>query len=355
MVDENTKMRVIILVLIFAFSTCQSAVLLWSTSKLEVSPLSDFNDETLQNLVQKLGFPDVSVYKSSHDLLPKFETLVKEYSRAYNPNGDITTENATEIATEEDFALIEAKQRGDLLAGNNTLSVLYLPSERHKRALASTTENPVSSKDVVLYKGTLKKNIYTLLYSSHPLVLHQEEPSEDSVSFTLGESRMVTVDSPGKDSYTKLYVKVPVQDNNFVILQFFFYWFNTYWSLTSVKVSTTNGNFSTTLNITEPFLVPAGFSYHCNGLTTFKDTAKDNSKTELRIYDLQVQIDSKNGLFSDAYDCVDFTTVPIWSGLFVTGLLGLGLIIALTAINDIKTMDKFDNQKTKQLSITVAE
>ncbi|XP_044272111.1 V-type proton ATPase subunit S1-like [Tribolium madens] len=344
-------MKVILLVAILTFSTCQSAVLLWSTNKLEISPFNDFNDENLQDLVQKLGFPDVTVYRSSHELLPKFETLVKEYRRAYNPNGDITTENATEISTDEDFALIEAKQRLDLMAGNNTLSVLYLPSERYKRSVPTTTENPDTSKEPVLYKGTLKKNIFTLLYSSHPLVLHQDDGAEEPVSFTLGESRMVTVDSPGKDSYTKLYVKVPVQDNNFVILQFFFYWFKTYWSLTSVKVSTTNGNFSTTLNITEPFLVPAGFSYHCNGLTTFKD----NSKTELRIYDLQVQIDSKNGLFSDAYDCIDFTTVPIWSGLFVTGLLGIGLIIALTAINDIKTMDKFDNYKTKQLSITVNE
>lgn len=89
------SLKVIFFVTIFTFSTCESAVLLWSNNKLEISPLNDFNDETLQDLVQKLGFPDVTIYKSTQDLLPKFENLLKEYSKAYNPNGDISAENAT--------------------------------------------------------------------------------------------------------------------------------------------------------------------------------------------------------------------------------------------------------------------
>lgn len=248
------------------------------------------------------------------------------------------------------MALVESKQRSDLLTGNNTLSVLYLPNERHKReVIDTTTETPMSTKGAVLYRAKSNKDIYTILYSSQSLVLRQS--GSNSSNIELGEAIMVTVDTP-RDASTRLYVKVRVEENNFVILQFFFLWSNTYWSLNWVKVSSTNDNISANLNITEPFSVPARFSYHCNGVTVFTDKTKT---TELLIYDMQVQTDSKDGLFGDVYDCVDFTTAPIWSGLFVTGLLGIGLVIALTAIIDIKTMDKFDNQKTKQLVITLAE
>lgn len=69
---------------------------------------------------------------------------------------------------------------------------------------------------------------------------------------------------------------------------------------------------------------------------------------------MQVQPVTKDRRFGDAYNCVPFTTAPIWSGLFVTALLCLGLLVGLSALGSIKTMDKFDNSKTKQLTITVA-
>lgn len=66
-------------------------------------------------------------------------------------------------------------------------------------------------------------------------------------------------------------------------------------------------------------MAPAHFSYHCNGKSVF--TNPDNDTT-LTIYDLQVQVDAKKQRFGDANDCVPFTTAPIWSGLFVTTILG---------------------------------
>lgn len=59
--------------------------------------------------------------------------------------------------------------------------------------------------------------------------------------------------------------------------------------------------------------------------------------------------------FSDAYDCVGFTTIPIWSGLFVTLILSIIMTMGLTMIMDIKTMDRFDDPKGKTIIINASE
>lgn len=56
--------------------------------------------------------------------------------------------------------------------------------------------------------------------------------------------------------------------------------------------------------------------------------------------------------FDDAYDCVGFTTVPIWSGLFVTLILLLILTFGITMMLDIRTMDRFDDPKGKTITVT---
>lgn len=151
---------------------------------------------------------------------------------------------------------------------------------------------------------------------------------------------------------TRLNVNViPQNGEGKITLRFSFTWVNGYWYMKSVKITDTNTNKDYNLTTEEEVMASAQFSYHCNGVTVFSDA----SGTELQIQDLQVQPDSRNGKFDDANDCVPFTTVPIWSGLFITAILGLGLIIALSAIMDIKTMDKFDNHKTKNLVITVSD
>jgi hypothetical protein len=51
--------------------------------------------KNLEDLVKKMGYPEVTVYKSSFSLLPELEVHLNGYYTAYNPNGDISTENAT--------------------------------------------------------------------------------------------------------------------------------------------------------------------------------------------------------------------------------------------------------------------
>ncbi|XP_054001568.1 V-type proton ATPase subunit S1-like [Hylaeus anthracinus] len=112
----------------------------------------------------------------------------------------------------------------------------------------------------------------------------------------------------------------------------------------------TNHSLTTYTDIVFPF----NFSYHCSQNVIF-----EQNSTILNIIDLQVQIDAKafkNGkAFSDAYDCVGFTTIPIWTGIFVTAILALIMIWALTMIMDIRTMDRFDDPKGKTITISSQE
>lgn len=112
-------------------------------------------------------------------------------------------------------------------------------------------------------------------------------------------------------------------------------------------------NLTTEANIVFPF----NFSYHCSQYIIFKDS----NSTLLNITDLQVQLDpkydniTKTKIFNDAYDCVGFTTIPIWTGIFVTSILALIIIWALTMIIDIRTMDRFDDPKGKTITISAQE
>lgn len=59
--------------------------------------------------------------------------------------------------------------------------------------------------------------------------------------------------------------------------------------------------------------------------------------------------------FGDSYDCVGFTSVPIWSGIFITFILLFILTAGITMMIDIKTMDRFDDPKGKTITINASE
>lgn len=119
-----------------------------------------------------------------------------------------------------------------------------------------------------------------------------------------------------------------------------------YYTLSQVTYKGNNLELRSKRDITFPF----SFSYHCSPRTVFA-----NGTVYLSITEMQVQVDSKDGSFSSAYDCVGFTSIPIWTGIFVTIILGLIMIWALTMIMDIRTMDRFDDPKGKTITISSAE
>lgn len=255
----------------------------------------------------------------------------------------------------EDFDKTKLEETID--TSNNFLSVIILPTVRVRRDAEQTTTyfpstTTTDNEEVfkkpegyVIYSGqSSTNNLYTLLYSSQPLLLQV-----NGTRYYLPNIKpdlIIVVNN-------RLNLIIPVSGVKFT-LRFNFALQNGYWSLLFVRVEGTIIPNSNNISLTTPINIgaPTRFSYHCTGETVLSDSS---GSVSLTMYDLQLQIDAKKDKFDAASDCVNFTTVPIWSGIFVTALLGVGLIIALIAIMDIKTMDKFDNQKTKQLSITISE
>nr|CAH7740154.1 unnamed protein product [Callosobruchus chinensis] len=108
---------------------------------------------------------------------------------------------------------------------------------------------------------------------------------------------------------------------------------------------------STTHKITSSsdMYAPNSFSYHCG------DQLFSNGNFSLFFTDFQVELFfgslPNKTMFSDAYDCVGFTSVPIWSGLFVTSILLFIMTFGITMMMDIRTMDRFDDAKGKTITI----
>ncbi|ERL90187.1 V-type proton ATPase subunit S1 [Dendroctonus ponderosae] len=339
-----------------------AAIIVWSNKRVEVSPLLPFDDDDLEKLASKLEVKNVFLFrvalKTSTAPIPKnLREVIEPYHSSYNPNGNIATANATELSLLDDCNGITTQLKIKEKVGNATdflcvLDVTY-PRIRSKRAAddqEATNRTQAEVKGPVIYISetdlSKKNNQYALLYSSKPLKLEVN----NSVKY-LGntDNSLITLSK-------RFNIPVLLGTEEKVYLRFGISWINGYWYMQTVKVELTGESEGKpsyyTLTTDENILAPAHFSYHCNGQSVFSDPT---TGTKLTIYDLQVQIDAKKPKFGDANDCVPFTTAPIWSGLFVTTILGLGLIVALTALMDIKTMDKFDNQATKNLGITVMD
>lgn len=135
-----------------------------------------------------------------------------------------------------------------------------------------------------------------------------------------------------------------------LVLEFFFLVKNAGY-YTFEKVNSEENNAVTELFAKREIYFPYNFSYHCSLETAFVK----NKDAFLNITEMQVEIDHKNAVFSDAYDCVGFTSIPIWTGIFVNVLLISILIWALVMIMDINTMDRFDDPKGKTITISTAE
>ncbi|KAL3268285.1 hypothetical protein HHI36_007406 [Cryptolaemus montrouzieri] len=332
------------------------SVLLWSDKKLDILPLQKFTDDEFSHLLEKLDYPEVKAYTTHDQKIPnKFKEFVEGRYSAYNTNDDLISINTTDLSGNETFDFQRIKSDLEYVRINQQNSLFMIIStstQRNKRELGDEeliTSNP-EPKGPVAYIGKSKTDErYGIIYSSSALLL-----KINKTELYLGETLpdMISVDKVPRTSITRLNVNVPKGDGYKTILRFIFSWVDYYWYLTSVKISDTSFNNDYDLMIDKEVSASKDFSYHCPGLTSFSDPSND---VYLYLYDMQVQIDAKKEKFDDAFDCIFFTTIPICSGLFVCGLLSIVLLFSLIALGDIKTMDKFDNHKTKQLSITVNE
>lgn len=197
-----------------------------------------------------------------------------------------------------------------------------------------------------------------LFYASKPLLLKPGE-DEDKIELPL---KPTSSDQPGKtptSSNLVMKFNTPNSSISTHTLEFMFEVETSgYYTLKTVNykssgTSVNEKNLTTNTDIVFPF----NFSYHCSQIITF-----ENSSISLNITNFQVQLDPKLAkdkdnikTFDDAYDCIGFTTIPIWAGIFVTAILALIMIWALTMIIDIRTMDRFDDPKGKTITISAQE
>ncbi|XP_046973148.1 uncharacterized protein LOC124539833 isoform X2 [Vanessa cardui] len=156
--------------------------------------------------------------------------------------------------------------------------------------------------------------------------------------------------------YTILVVRFADGDNtrDKITLEFSFKQLSGWWTAVGVEVK--RGLESTGLNLQAPASPDApaavlGKAYHCSQALVY---TSDEASLVFPNIQMQVFMDSTEK-FADAFDCITFTTVPIWSGLMVTFMMLTVLAISIVMIMDIKTMDRFETNKSKQLNITVID
>ncbi|XP_044748839.1 V-type proton ATPase subunit S1 [Coccinella septempunctata] len=184
-------------------------------------------------------------------------------------------------------------------------------------------------------EGLIGDNKNLLLYvSSTPLISHDNGKTFSAVPLEVTncekKDNVITFQLSGKD----------VNLNFEIILQS-----DGYWVLKNVSSSSESYTFP-------EITAPIGFSYHCFNVS-FKAGSEILILPGLQIEPFSTEEDHPN--FNDAYDCVGFTSIPIWTGIFVTVIMLLILTFGITFMMDIKTMDKFDDAKGKTITINASE
>lgn len=101
-----------------------------------------------------------------------------------------------------------------------------------------------------------------------------------------------------------------------------------------------------------------GFSYSCSSTAFF--SLNDTEILGVYFTGLQIQFDFSDSTepitkFSESFDCIGFSSIPIWTGILITFLL-LGIVaVGISYIMDIRAMDRFDDPKGKTITVTASE
>lgn len=276
------------------------------------------------------------------------------YNQTYSDYADSASDGQLLIMPISNFDAIQDTYKTIKDSSSNLITVLtgkscsynsYLRSERVKREAEKVSNFIVSTERV-------------LLYSTQPLELRD---TNDTIQFP---DKFTAEDEETPNSVnlrisfngTKETVKHKFAIN-FKVLSPGYYTMKT---INYTKVLNQKAEVRELIS-SRDIVFPFNFSYHCSQNVIFKDDLF-TPNTILNIKNLQVQIYARfvknvnnTKIFDDAYDCVGFTTIPIWTGIFVTAILALIMIWGLSMIIDIRTMDRFDDPKGKTITISSAE
>lgn len=348
-------------------------VFIWGPKLLDIPSLKYINNDEFALILKKLGNPTVLAFKGSFaQVAENSKELFGGKKTLYIPNADIEIKNITgmlqyieiyfhqyllilllELSTDEGAAMIKTKMNE--IVQDNYLGLIIEENKRFRRDEGKqdkeTTEIKPEAEEEAANSG-IEEPANSVLYSAEgkAMVYSSKEPilNINGSIYNLGNTDVVTLDI--RDTYTRISATIPLNNSkDKVSLRFKLAWSSGYWTLASIEVEDPNLK-SYTLLVNKNLKAARNFSYHCAGEVVFRDLI---NQVELTLFDLQIQPDSQNDRFSDAYDCISFITVPIWSGLLVVAILSIGLGLGLVALDNIKITHGCENIKLKDLCITM--
>ncbi|XP_062551396.1 uncharacterized protein LOC134216519 [Armigeres subalbatus] len=358
--------------------------LFWGVSDLkdvEVSALEALDDKFLRDLYSNAAavvvFLRNGTAKLNDDNFPSFRRVLEKHEYVYSAQEELSSNPLDYNVNAEIINLVgsPAQQDVELAAlyrdstGNygerKVLGILAsrwdephhkLYKREAKPDSAGTSTTPAGPTDEpemddAIYNVAGKAIIYI---TSAPVLTINSTDEE----YLLDKHTVATYDS--RESESKLIVTFKVEDNIKLTLKFRFEMDAGYWNMPKVDVfliDTKSKDASKTTDVTleisegdAPY-APMGFSYSCSKQLVYR-----NGSTVLTLENIQVQPALEGSTkFGSAWDCIGFTTVPIWSGLFVTSFMAIGLALAICAILDIKPPNRFESRTGKQLTFTVQE
>ncbi|XP_053658375.1 uncharacterized protein LOC128707448 [Anopheles marshallii] len=389
-------LRVQLLALALAVALVQSSsayysgpFLFWGLDDLkdlQTPALTELDDKMLRDLYSNAAavvvFLRNGTTKLSADNFPTFKRIVEKYEFMYSPQQMLSSNPLDYNVNAEVINLVGSPSQQDVelsalfrdstenYGERKVLGILANqweePHVLHKRE-AKGGDEPYSTSSTTPGSPTdepeIADSIYNvpgkaILYMTGPPVLKMlNDSDEGETTHVLDKHTLATYDARERES--KMIVTFKVDDSTKLTLKFRFDMDAGYWSMSKVDVfvmdtKSKDGakSLDTTLDLEgkAPY-APLGASYSCARQLVFR-----NGTTVLTLENIQVQpaLDGKTK-FDSAWDCVGFTTAPILSGIFVTSFMLIGLTIAIIAILDIKTPNRFESRTGKQLTFTVQE
>ncbi|KAM7360173.1 vhaAC45-related protein [Cochliomyia hominivorax] len=305
---------------------------------------------------------------------PKFQKLVKENAWTYLPqhslaadpfnyNANIEVINLSGLPEESDSEIVSGYSDALSIYGEGEVLGILATREEEAHYISkreakegeidegrSTTPSPSSeeTEESFIYVAGGKKAI---LYVNYAPELNL---TSMNTSLVLKEHNIeITFDDQSPKGYGRLNIIFKVGEEK-LFMRFNFTLSRGTWSMKAVEIeySGYKNVLAIVGNMYEVPSAPVGFSYRCSS----RDLWFTNGTDVLKLSDYQVQ-PWLNGAseFGDVYDCVGFTTAPIWAGvlvsLFLCGILSIGIL----ALMDIKTPNRFESSRSKQLTFTVQE
>ncbi|KAG5667297.1 hypothetical protein PVAND_015283 [Polypedilum vanderplanki] len=390
------KSKIFIAVLLSALSSLANAhysgpFLFWGVENLnnmKIPTLQAIDDLSLRDIYSKASaivifirnattklsyenFPELSDIISKNEWLYLPQETLSSDPLEYNINAEVFTLTGPVIMQDNEIAAFY--RDAQINYGNkNVLGILaarnenneHLISKRQAREvitenydISTTPATPDEQEDNRIYAVRGKIIFYT---ASIPVFKFTNKKGE-SESIKLQKHAAVTHDDrpnkeiPGQLDQRKLVVKYVLSDD-IIYLRFVFTVSGGSWSMNTIELEyPDNPQIPKTMTIVgRPPAAPVGNSSFVCGDTFIYQ----NGAASLTLKNVQIQpFMSTNNIsfFGTPMDCIGVTSPAIIAGIFTTSILLIVLSIALTAIMDIHTPNRFENRNSKQLTFTIQE